>query len=322
MNQLPTARIHAIDPQPEEARWLVKDLWSAAAVGIIGGAPKACKSFLALDLAVSVASGTACLGRFEVERPGPALVYLAEDPLVQVRDRVTQLCQHRGLSLEKLPLHVITAPSLRLDVEADRQALDETLSAIKPRLLVLDPLVRLHKTLDENSSADISRLLGFLRELNRRHEVAVVLVHHMAKRARRDPGQSLRGSSDLHAWTDSACYLFRRSDGGLRLKVEHRAAAAPEALMLHLAGGNGEPCRLELEGAEAPPPPLADAVRRELRRAPEPLSRAALRKKLRVKNVRLGEALQVLEERGLVKRCLRGWSLPPAIDQLDLTLAH
>jgi len=194
VNQLPTARIHAIDPQPEEARWLVKGLWSASAVGIIGGAPKSCKSFLALDLAVSVASGTACLGRFEVERPGPALVYLAEDPLVHVRDRVLQLCQHRGLALERLPLHVITAPSLRLDVEADRQALGQTLSAIKPRLLVLDPLVRLHTTLDENSSADISRLLGFLRELNRRHEVAIALVHHMAKRSRRDPGQALRGS--------------------------------------------------------------------------------------------------------------------------------
>jgi hypothetical protein len=100
---------------------------------------------------------------------------------------------------------------------------------------------------------------------------------------RRDPGQALRGSSDLHVWTDSACYLFRRSDGGLRLNVEHRAAAAPEALMLHLAGGKGEPCRLELDGTAAPPPPLADAVRRELRRAPEPLSRAALRKKLLVK---------------------------------------
>ncbi len=320
MKALPTTRIHAIDPQPEEARWLVKDLWSASAVGIIGGAPKSCKSFLALDLAVSVASGTACLGRFEVERRGPALVYLAEDPLVHVRDRVAQLCQHRGLALESLPLHVITAPSLRLDAQADRQALDETLSAIKPRILILDPLVRLHTTLDENSSADISRLLGFLRELNRRHEVAVALVHHMAKRSRRDPGQALRGSSDLHAWTDSACYLFRRSDGGLRLKVEHRAAAAPDTLMLHLAGGKGEPCRLELDGTAAPPP-LADAVRRELRRAPEPLSRAALRKKLRVKNVRLGETLQILEERGLVKRCPLGWSLPPAIDQLDLALA-
>ena len=51
------------------------------------------------------------------------------------------------------------------------------------------------------------RPLGFLRQLNRQHDVVVGLVHHMAKRARQDPGQALRGSSDLHAWTDSACYL-------------------------------------------------------------------------------------------------------------------
>ncbi len=266
-----------------------------------------------------MASGTACSGRFEVERAGPALVYLAEDPLVHVRDRVAQLCEHRGISLERLPLHVITAASLRLDVEADRQALDQTLSVIKPRILILDPLVRLHTTLDENSSADISRILGFLRHLNRSHHVAVALVHHMAKRSRRDPGQALRGSSDLHAWTDSACYLFRRSDGGLRLNVEHRAAAAPEALMLHLAGGKGEPCRLELDGADATPP-LADAVRNELRRSGDPLSKTALRKQLRVNNARLGETLQTLENRGLVVHCSSGWSLPDAADQLELVL--
>jgi hypothetical protein len=37
------------------------------AVGIVGGEPKCCKSFLALDLAVAVASGTACLRRFPVQ---------------------------------------------------------------------------------------------------------------------------------------------------------------------------------------------------------------------------------------------------------------
>ena len=50
------------------------------------------------------------------------------------------------------------------------------------------------------------------------------LVHHMAKRSRRNLGQSLRGSSDLHAWTDSACYLVRRPDDRLQLTVEHRSA--------------------------------------------------------------------------------------------------
>jgi hypothetical protein len=40
----------------EEHRWLIQDLWAAQAVGVVGGEPKCCKSFLALDMAVAVAS--------------------------------------------------------------------------------------------------------------------------------------------------------------------------------------------------------------------------------------------------------------------------
>lgn len=314
--RLPTEPVAALAAQPEEARWLIKGLWGAEAVGIIGGAPKSCKSWLALDMAVSVASGTASLGRFEVERPGPVVVFLAEDPLPQLRDRVAQICQHRGLALEGLPLHAITVPRLRLDVEADRSALEETLAALQPRLLVLDPLVRLHAR-DENASSDVAELLGFLRGLNRKHEVAIMLVHHMAKRARRDPGQALRGSSDLHAWTDSACYLLRRADA-LRLVVEHRASAPPEPLEVQLVQ---DPCRLEVRGAEAAPLPLAEAVRAELRRADAPLSRATLRRTLKVNNARLGKTLEALEARGLLTRSPAGWALAVgAPEQTQLAL--
>lgn len=307
-NALPTLPVHALHQQPTAAPWLVQKLWGAAAVGVIGGAPKSCKSWLGLDLAVSVASGTACLGRFDVHDPGPVVVYLAEDALAAVRDRVDQICQHRSLALATLELHVITAPSLRLDLEEDRQALDHTLAQIQPRLLLLDPLVRLHR-LDENSAADISGLLGFLRQLNRRHQVAIVLVHHMAKRARQDLGQALRGSSDLHAWTDSACYLQHRSEQ-LRLTVQHRAAPAPDPMLLRLVEGNGQPCRLQLEDHDSEPLPLAEAVRQQLQQAATPCSRTALRQHLRVNNARLGEALLTLEKQGLVVRQDGGWSLP------------
>ena len=145
---LPILPVHAIDPEPHDTQWLVRELWGASAVGVIGGAPKVGKSWLGLDLAVSVASATACLGHFTVDAPGPAVVYLAEDSLAQLRDRVAQLCTHRGLSLSSLDLHVVTAPTLRLDLERDQLAPDHTLQALKPRLLVLDPLVRLHR-LDE-----------------------------------------------------------------------------------------------------------------------------------------------------------------------------
>ena len=306
---LPTLPVHAIEASPTKTPWLVQQLWGAAAVGVIGGVPKACKSWLGLELAVSVASGTACLGRFPVDNPGPVVVYLAEDALSAVRDRIDQLCQHRGLTLEGLDLHVVTAPSLRLDLEDDRRALDQTLAILQPRMLLLDPLARLHR-LDENSAADISGLLGFLRELNRRHDV---LVHHMGKRARQDLGQALRGSSDVHAWTDSACYLVQRRQQ-LRLTVQHRAAAAPDPMLLRFVSGNGEPCRLELDGHDVEPPPLAEAVRTQLRHLGRPCSRADLRQQLRVNNARLGEALRMLEQSGLVVHGTSGWSLAAAPD--------
>lgn len=321
---LPTVLAHDLPQRPARAHWLVQHLWCAAAVGVIGGPPKHAKSWMALDMAVSVASGTACLGRFPVDTPGPVMVYMAEDKLHDVRERLDQLCRRRGLTLDRLDrLHVITAPSLRLDLESDRQALQRTLDTLRPKLLLLDPLVRLHR-LDENSAADISGLLGFLRELNRQHDLAIILVHHMAKRARQDPGQALRGSSDLHAWVDSACYLMRHNDR-LRLTVQHRAAAAPEPMRLRLAGDNGQPCGLELDGIDETnsfvdqPAPLAEAVRLHLQRIRQPCSRAELRRQLRVNNTRLGDALGALQQRGLAVRGPDGWSVPDGDDlQLDL----
>ncbi len=145
---LPVVRACDLEAVSPEARWLVRHIWVRHGVGIIGGQPKLGKSWMGLDLAISVASGTPCLGHFEVEEPGPALVYLAEDGLGAVRARIDAICAHRRLGLSRLDLHVITAPVLRLDVEEHRDRLTATVEALRPRLIVLDPLVRLHR-LDE-----------------------------------------------------------------------------------------------------------------------------------------------------------------------------
>jgi RecA-family ATPase len=134
------------------------------------------KSWLGLDFAVSVASGTPALDRFRVEAPGTALIYLAEDGLPQVRGRLEAICRHRGISLGNLNVAVITEPTVRLDAHRDQLRLRATIDHFRPRLLVLDPLVRLH-SLDENSSQDISRLLGYLRDLQRSFDLALIVVH-------------------------------------------------------------------------------------------------------------------------------------------------
>ena len=128
MTQLPVQPAWRLAECPEQQRWLVDGLWSEEAVGIIGGEPKCCKSFLALDLAVAVAAGTPCLRRFAVARPGRVLLYPAEDALHVVRRRLDGICAAAGAALAELDVQVITAPSLRLDLEADRARLDETVA--------------------------------------------------------------------------------------------------------------------------------------------------------------------------------------------------
>ena len=317
---LPVVRAAELDEPDPARRWLIESLWARAGVGIIGGAPKCCKSWLGLDIALSVASSSPCLGTFRVHEPGAALVYMAEDALAVVKARLSSLARHRRLDLAHLPIDVITAPAIRLDLERDQERLAETVRRHKPRLLLLDPFVRLHR-LDENSAGDVSALLAYLRALQREHALCIVVTHHARKNgpAGAEAGQGLRGSGDLHAWGDSNLYL-RRSRGALVLAVEHRAAAAPDPISLALAGDHDD-VHLEIvdsHDAQAEPNGALDAaVLDALDLAP--LSRTALRKTLRVRNERLGAVLAELAADGRIVRYGDAWGLPHLVPVPPLT---
>ncbi len=249
---LPFQPAYQLPARSEAQRWLVTGLWLEQAVGIIGAEPKCCKSFLALDLAVAVASGTPCLRHFPVPTAGRVLLYAAEDALHIVRRRLEGICAAARLSLQELDVQVITAPTVRLDLSADRTKLENTVEQLKPTLLVLDPFVRLHR-IDENASGEVAPLLAYLRELQRRHHLAVLVVHHAKKGGDRiRAGQALRGSSEFHAWGDSNLYL-RRAGNELQLTVEHRAAPSLPPVHLELAQC-GESLALQLRIERASPP--------------------------------------------------------------------
>src|SRR6202049_1209927 len=239
MSLLPVEPAYRLAERSEEHRWLVTGLWSERAVVIVGGEPKCCKSFLALDLAVAVAAGVPCLRRFAVPRAGRVLLFAAEDALHIVRRRLEGIAAAASVALADLDIQVITAPTVRLDLDADRRNLAETVARLQPRLLILDPFVRLHR-IDENASGEVAPLLAYLRELQRRHGIAVIVVHHAKKGAGHvRAGQALRGSSEFHAWGDSNLYLRRNRDlresGDIPLTVEHRAAPAMPSVTLELA---------------------------------------------------------------------------------------
>jgi len=308
---LEVVRVGDIPLEENPRHWLIEGLWGYRAVGLIGGAPKCCKSWLGLDMAVSVSSGTACLDRYPVLDRGPVLIYLAEDALGAVRERIEGLARHRGFELSALELFVITATSLRLDQGSDRQRLVDTLERMRPRLLLLDPLVRLH-AINENDATEVAQLLSFIRQLQRRFELAVILVHHARKYnpSGAQAGQGLRGSGDLHAFGDSNLYLRRRGVD-LILSMEHRAAAAPEPVSLELVATEPRAIHLMVKNKM----PLEAAVGRsnldqavlEAFAATPLMTRAKLREKLAVNNERLGQVLKKLEEEGKLEHGASGW---------------
>ena len=308
--QLPICKAKDLVSQPEQQSWLIDSLWGHAAVGIVGGAPKCCKSWLGLDMAVSVASQTPCLGKFQVPARGKVLIFPAEDAAHNVRARIEAICAHRSLDIGDLDLYVITAATMRLDLAEDQQMLTKTVDRLRPKLLILDPLVRLHR-LDENSASDISCLLGFLRGLQRSFATAIVLVHHAGKKHRAQSGQALRGSSDLHAFGDSNAYLARRKNN-LVLTLEHRAAKPPDPIKLRLVS-NPDGSATHLEPALCHENNAAISLHDRVlfllqnNNNKSPLPRTSLRKQLKVNNQRLGTALVDLEKQGLATRSAKGW---------------
>lgn len=310
MNPLPVQRASQLSTAGPQTQWLVEGLWSDQAVGILGGEPKCYKSFLALDVAVSVASGAACLRQFPVCRTGKVLLFPAEDSLAVVRQRLEGIASAAQVGFPSLPVEVITAPSLRLDTAVDRQRLADTVHNLRPILLILDPLIRLHR-LDENEASQIAPLLSYLRELQRQFQVAVILVHHARKDSNSSrPGQALRGSSELHGWGDSNLYMRRRGSQ-LTLSTEHRAAPSQDHIPLQLTQ-SGSALALavipeQLASAPKTEPTPVERVRAALTQLQEPVfSVQQLRKLCAIRTETLCAALEELTQQGELSRNAKG----------------
>lgn len=317
LESYPVVSASHLPVQHENRRWLIENLWPVEGVGIIGGAAKSFKTWMALDLAVSLSSGTDCLGYFRIPTRRRVLVYAAEDSLPAIRVRLASICTPRGLCLNDLDLGVITVHQMHLDKPHDLCRLQRTISEHHPALLILDPFVRLHSAIDENSSGEVSAILGRLRSLQRDNHMAIALVHHAKKhRAGLRPGQALRGSTDFHAWTDVTLYMQRQSRH-IELSIEHRSAASPEPMLLGLSDPDHSPhlniISPDQENAVSHSDTGGGSLKNKLldvmHTCGHPVSQVKLRQLMKTRNQTVGRILMTLESEGLATRTQEGWSL-------------
>ena len=310
---LPVVPASELESETAQKPWLIEQLWLREAVGIVGGPPKLLKTWLALEMAVSVALRSPCLGTFPVHTSGPVLLFAAEDSQAKVRLRLHSLVRHHGSSLEQIDIQVITADTLRLDRSTDQERLAATVMLYKPVLLVLDPLVRLH-SLDENQSGPMAALLGYFRALQRKTGTAIVIVHHARKNASPSAGAgyTLRGSGDLYAWVDSFICVQRRRNKVVLL-AEHRSAPGLGPLPIELSPSSAPDqipyLRLssEIPDEASERDLLPERILDLLEGSPAPLTTDAIRSSLRIRKQRVVDALRGLSEKGLIVRDGNGY---------------
>lgn len=179
---------------------LVRDLLPLDAVGMLWAEPGSYKSFLALDIALCVASGLPWLGRNVM--PG-RVWYIAGEGQAGLRLRIAAWRTARAYTGDLDFLH--TQRAVTLDDEGGSPGLDRLLaeaeSGTPPSLIVVDTLARA-MTGDESSTRDASRFVAALDSLvaavrKAGRPCCVMLVHHSRK-----DGEVYRGSSVLRGAAD------------------------------------------------------------------------------------------------------------------------
>ena len=229
--------------------WLVDGLITEEAVTVIGGEPKTAKTWAAIELALSICTGTPAFGEFRPRQQGGAFLFLVEDNARSVQKRIRSMVKGRGAVPDGWDRKLFVKPmgAMRLDDDDHLARYVATVrrSGIKPSIIVFDPLRDLHHS-NEDSSGEMQPIYAALRALRDVLRCAVVFVHHAGKAtadsANRRGGQRLRGSSALHGAIDAGLYMMdptrdleERGPAKYGALIESEVKAAKSAGHFHLS---------------------------------------------------------------------------------------
>lgn len=196
--------------------FLVDGLIETDTLGAIYGDPKTGKSFVAVDLALCVATGESFHGR-EVMKPGPVF-YIAGEGHNGLARRFRAWGMHRGVSIDDVPLFKSDRAAQFLD-DANAKAVTDAVAVLAeahgaPALIVIDTLARNFGPGDENDNANMGVFVAALDDMRARWPgCAVVVVHHTGHS---DKGR-MRGGSALGGAVDFGYLVAKKSTGVLEV---------------------------------------------------------------------------------------------------------
>lgn len=175
-----------VESGPDAPPEVIKGLLRRSCVMQISSGPKMRKSFLLLDLALSIATGKPWLGMETVA--GPVVYADAENQAALIRSRLPAVAEARGIPLNAALNERVRFIPLRWQLRGKAlpeivQGVTRSIRSMKapPALAILEPLYLLLRGAKEKEAEEVTLALEELDELCNAIGCAIVFVHHFSK---------------------------------------------------------------------------------------------------------------------------------------------
>lgn len=197
------------DIRPVPGAWRSKGLLPAVGLGFIAGPSGTGKSFMALDMALTLGSGGDILGH---RTTGAGVVYVAAEAPNGVRTRVAAWRQEHAVDDSSFQF-IGQAPNLNDpdDIDDLGRTLKEAAAAFHPQslgVIFIDTLAASMPGMNENESREMSAMMHSLQALAEELKVLILIITHTGK----DESRGIRGWSGQYAGADLVIMLSRDSD--------------------------------------------------------------------------------------------------------------
>ena len=183
--ELPFKSVAEMRATYRKPSWLIKEWWPHPSYGMAAGPEKSLKSWLDIIENVSIASGEALFGRFEVVTPGPVVVFVGEGDDSLYYQRLRHVTRSIGMSdaeADALPIYVTDKRATTRD--PDFQAwLTGALEQWEPVKVSLDPLYAYHGADVEagNVHAAASAVLNAVSDRTQEVGASLKIINHFRK---------------------------------------------------------------------------------------------------------------------------------------------
>lgn len=177
---------------------------------VLAGAPKVGKSWLALDMCLSIAKGEKVLGKETL--CGHAVYLSLEDSLIRLQNRLYELTDEPSDNLNFAIMAESISNGLPEQIEYCRKRFDDL------KIVVIDTLQKVRNESESSYSSDYKEL-SVLKSLADKLGIAIVLVHHTRKCADSDPFNMISGSTGLSGCVDGSMVLIESKRGSRKAKL-------------------------------------------------------------------------------------------------------